>query len=50
MSDNWLDEIKWTDDGLVPVIAQEAGSGDVLTGFVVPILGGACQAEDRFLA
>lgn len=27
---NWLDEIKWTDDGLVPVIAQEKGSGDVL--------------------
>lgn len=30
MSDAWLDEIKWTDDGLVPVIAQEAGSGVVL--------------------
>ena len=30
MSDLWLDEIKWTDDGLVPVIAQEAGSGKVL--------------------
>ncbi len=29
MSD-WLDEIKWTDDGLVPVIAQEEGSGRVL--------------------
>jgi len=27
---NWLDEIKWTDDGLVPVIAQESGSGHVL--------------------
>lgn len=27
---NWLDEIKWDRDGLVPVIAQEAGSGDVL--------------------
>ena len=27
---NWLDEIKWTDDGLVPVIAQEDGSGQVL--------------------
>lgn len=27
---NWLDEIKWTEDGLVPVIAQEAGSGDVV--------------------
>ena len=29
MSD-WLGQIQWTDDGLVPVIAQEAGSGDVL--------------------
>ncbi|HEY9148378.1 MAG TPA: phosphoribosyl-AMP cyclohydrolase [Gammaproteobacteria bacterium] len=27
---NWLDEIKWTEDGLVPVIAQEAESGDVV--------------------
>lgn len=27
---NWLDEIEWDRDGLVPVIAQEAGSGDVL--------------------
>ncbi len=27
---NWLDEIKWTDDGLVPVIAQEESSGRVL--------------------
>ena len=26
----WLDEIRWDDQGLVPVIAQEAGSGDVL--------------------
>jgi len=30
MSDNWLDAIKWTDDELVPVIAQEAGSGKIL--------------------
>ena len=30
MSDQWLDQISWTDDGLVPVIAQEAGSGRVL--------------------
>lgn len=30
MSTNWLDEIKWGDDGLVPVIAQEAGSGKVM--------------------
>jgi len=30
MTQNWLDEIKWTADGLVPVIAQESGSGKVL--------------------
>lgn len=30
MQANWLDQIKWTADGLVPVIAQEAGSGKVL--------------------
>jgi phosphoribosyl-AMP cyclohydrolase len=27
---NWLDEIKWDEKGLVPVIAQELGSNDVL--------------------
>ena len=27
---NWLDNIKWDDKGLVPVIAQETSSGDVL--------------------
>ena len=27
---NWLDSIKWDADGLVPAIAQEHGSGDVL--------------------
>ena len=27
---DWLDSIHWDGDGLVPVIAQEAGSGDVL--------------------
>jgi phosphoribosyl-AMP cyclohydrolase len=26
----WLDEIKWTEEGLVPTIAQETGSGRVL--------------------
>ncbi len=26
----WLDEVKWDAQGLVPVIAQEQGSGDVL--------------------
>jgi phosphoribosyl-AMP cyclohydrolase len=30
MSDAWLNEIKWTEDGLVPAIAQEAGTGKVL--------------------
>jgi len=30
MSDQWLDQISWTDDGLVPAIAQEVGSGRVL--------------------
>ena len=29
-SDAWLDEIKWTDDGLVPAVAQDAGDGKVL--------------------
>lgn len=29
MSD-WIDEIKWDDDGLVPVIAQEVDTGDIL--------------------
>ncbi len=27
---DWLDEVHWDADGLVPAIAQEAGSGDVL--------------------
>ena len=27
---NWLDSIKWDRDGLVPVITQEAATGDVL--------------------
>ncbi len=27
---NWLDEVKWDAQGLVPVIAQEKGSNDVL--------------------
>jgi phosphoribosyl-AMP cyclohydrolase len=30
MSD-WLDQVKWNDDGLVPVIAQETVTGQVLT-------------------
>jgi phosphoribosyl-AMP cyclohydrolase len=31
MSGSWLDAIKWNSDGLVPVIAQEATTGKVLT-------------------
>ena len=27
---DWLDEIQWTEDGLVPAIAQDANNGDVL--------------------
>ena len=30
MTTNWLDTIKWDSKGLVPVIAQEQSSGDVL--------------------
>lgn len=31
MTDDWLDRIQWAPDGLVPAVAQEAGSGRVLT-------------------
>ena len=31
MDDSWLDQVNWTQDGLVPAVAQEAGSGRVLT-------------------
>ena len=27
---NWLDEIRWTQDGLIPVIAQQHDSGKVV--------------------
>ncbi|MBE0485365.1 phosphoribosyl-AMP cyclohydrolase [Marinobacter sp.] len=27
---DWLTEIRWTDDGLVPAIAQDANNGDIL--------------------
>ncbi|MEJ7928483.1 phosphoribosyl-AMP cyclohydrolase [Ramlibacter sp. AN1015] len=27
---NWLDQVQWDERGLIPVIAQEASSGDVL--------------------
>lgn len=30
MSDQWLDDIKWTAEGLVPVVAQDAVSGEIL--------------------
>ena len=30
MNDSWLDKVSWTDDGLVPVIAQDAHTGSVL--------------------
>ena len=30
MKDAWLDKVNWTEDGLVPAVAQEAGSGRVL--------------------
>ena len=30
MSEQWLDEIKWDADGLVPAIAQDAASGKIL--------------------
>ena len=31
MKDDWLDKVKWAQDGLAPVVAQETGSGRVLT-------------------
>ena len=30
MTDTWLNKVNWSDDGLVPAIAQEASSGQVL--------------------
>jgi phosphoribosyl-AMP cyclohydrolase len=27
---DWLDDIQWTEDGLVPAIAQDADNGDIL--------------------
>jgi phosphoribosyl-AMP cyclohydrolase len=30
MPENWLNKVNWTHEGLVPVIAQEAGTGKVL--------------------
>lgn len=31
MNDSWLNKVNWAQDGLVPAVAQEAGSGRVLT-------------------
>jgi phosphoribosyl-AMP cyclohydrolase len=30
MSKDWLDEVRWNDDGLVPAVAQDAGDGKIL--------------------
>jgi len=30
MTEDWLDAIRWTSDGLIPVIAQQADSGKIL--------------------
>lgn len=30
MADGWLDKIRWTEEGLVPAVVQDAGSGRVL--------------------
>jgi phosphoribosyl-AMP cyclohydrolase len=30
MNLTWLDEIRWTDEGLIPVIAQQADTGKIL--------------------
>ena len=31
MKDGWLNKVNWAADGLVPAVAQETGSGRVLT-------------------
>ena len=31
MKEDWLNKINWAQDGLVPAVAQESGSGRVLT-------------------
>jgi phosphoribosyl-AMP cyclohydrolase len=30
MAESWLNNVNWTQDGLVPAVAQESGSGRVL--------------------
>lgn len=31
MSESWLNKVNWAQDGLVPAVTQEAGTGRVLT-------------------
>ena len=31
MGENWLSKVNWSDDGLIPAIAQEVGSNKILT-------------------
>src|SRR5512146_1101570 len=31
MNESWLNKVNWAQDGLVPVVTQEAGSGRILT-------------------
>lgn len=30
MSETWLAKVEWNDEGLIPVIAQDAANGDIL--------------------
>ncbi|MEP7083403.1 MAG: phosphoribosyl-AMP cyclohydrolase [Betaproteobacteria bacterium] len=30
-SENWLNRVNWSDDGLIPAVAQEAGTNKILT-------------------
>ena len=30
MTENWLEQVRWTEDGLVPALAQEAGAGRLM--------------------
>ena len=31
LSDSWLNKVNWSDDGLIPVVAQEADTNKILT-------------------
>ena len=55
MSEDWLDEVKWTADGLVPAIAPEAlpaprtvrlGACSVITRIEVPLQTGGRPGRD----